>query len=308
MRCMVIGEDLGTVPDDVRATLRDHGMLSYRVLLFERDASGDFLPPQAYPAAALAVATHARPADARRLVGGPRHPRAGRARAARGGHRRRSGAGGTRARPRAPARGARARASAARRDDGRRGGGTDAVAGAGRRAARVPCPHARGADAGPARGRARARRCTPTCPGRRRSIPTGGASCPAVSTTRTRAPCCIASPCGWRPNDGARTHDGCGAAQALGRARRRAGAAVVRNSARDVPRAAAPRLHVRRRDGAGALSRRARRSATSIARRTCARDPAARMATTSSTMAGSTRKSAAARISTAWSTRWPRTA
>ena len=54
--CMVIGEDLGTVPDDVRSTLETHDVLSYRVLMFERDARG-FRLPQAYPERALATAS-----------------------------------------------------------------------------------------------------------------------------------------------------------------------------------------------------------------------------------------------------------
>ncbi|MDX1431100.1 MAG: malto-oligosyltrehalose synthase [Gammaproteobacteria bacterium] len=58
-RCLVVGEDLGTVPDEVRSACRRLGILSYRLLYFERDASGDFLPPADYPRAALAaVSTH----------------------------------------------------------------------------------------------------------------------------------------------------------------------------------------------------------------------------------------------------------
>ncbi len=48
-RCLVVGEDLGTVPGEVRAAMEQHGVLSYRVLLFERDQDGAFRPPQAYP-------------------------------------------------------------------------------------------------------------------------------------------------------------------------------------------------------------------------------------------------------------------
>jgi (1->4)-alpha-D-glucan 1-alpha-D-glucosylmutase len=58
-RCLIIGEDLGTVPDEVRAALHDKGILSYRVLYFEKDADGAYQPPSAYPENALAVvATH----------------------------------------------------------------------------------------------------------------------------------------------------------------------------------------------------------------------------------------------------------
>jgi len=58
-RCMVIGEDLGTVPDEVRATLENAGILSYKVLIFERQRSGDFKPPAEYPAGSLVTAaTH----------------------------------------------------------------------------------------------------------------------------------------------------------------------------------------------------------------------------------------------------------
>ncbi len=58
-RCMVIGEDLGTVPDEVRTTLTRVGILSYRVLFFERQHSGDFKRPAEYPADSLVTAaTH----------------------------------------------------------------------------------------------------------------------------------------------------------------------------------------------------------------------------------------------------------
>ncbi len=57
--CMVIGEDLGTVPAGFRDKMAANNILSYRILLFERDASGAFLPPEAYPELALATAgTH----------------------------------------------------------------------------------------------------------------------------------------------------------------------------------------------------------------------------------------------------------
>ncbi|MEJ7929146.1 malto-oligosyltrehalose synthase [Ramlibacter sp. AN1015] len=58
-QCMVIGEDLGTVADEVRNGLGRAGVLSYRLLYFERGDGGDFKPPADYPAQALvAVSTH----------------------------------------------------------------------------------------------------------------------------------------------------------------------------------------------------------------------------------------------------------
>ncbi|MFW5969000.1 MAG: malto-oligosyltrehalose synthase [Halofilum sp. (in: g-proteobacteria)] len=58
-RCMVIGEDLGTVPDEVRTALGPAEVQSYRVLYFEREHDGAFRPPADYPERALAtVATH----------------------------------------------------------------------------------------------------------------------------------------------------------------------------------------------------------------------------------------------------------
>jgi glycogen operon protein len=57
-RCIVIGEDLGTVPEGLRERLAGAGLLSYRVLWFERDAGG-FHAPHRYPAqAAACVSTH----------------------------------------------------------------------------------------------------------------------------------------------------------------------------------------------------------------------------------------------------------
>ena len=41
-RCIVIGEDLGTVPDNFRETLADWGLWSYQVMLFERGWDGAF--------------------------------------------------------------------------------------------------------------------------------------------------------------------------------------------------------------------------------------------------------------------------
>jgi len=58
-RCMVIGEDLGTVTPEFRRALNEAGVLSYRPLLFEKDAGGEFSPPHGYPREALTcVSTH----------------------------------------------------------------------------------------------------------------------------------------------------------------------------------------------------------------------------------------------------------
>jgi 4-alpha-glucanotransferase len=53
---VVVGEDLGTVEDDVRETLAEFGILSYRLLIFENDANG-FKPPAKYPRQALTSTT-----------------------------------------------------------------------------------------------------------------------------------------------------------------------------------------------------------------------------------------------------------
>lgn len=56
-RCLVIGEDLGTVPDDFRGRMAAERLLSYRVLYFERWDSGLFKRPDAYPPLALVTPT-----------------------------------------------------------------------------------------------------------------------------------------------------------------------------------------------------------------------------------------------------------
>ena len=56
-RCIVIGEDLGTVPAGFRERMSRANILSYRVLYFEKDHdSGAFLDSSAYPRLSLAVA------------------------------------------------------------------------------------------------------------------------------------------------------------------------------------------------------------------------------------------------------------
>ncbi|MGD0475368.1 MAG: 4-alpha-glucanotransferase [Candidatus Velthaea sp.] len=54
-KCSVIGEDLGTVPDGFRERMKRAGVLSYRILFFERDSNGDFIPAERYPALSLAA-------------------------------------------------------------------------------------------------------------------------------------------------------------------------------------------------------------------------------------------------------------
>lgn len=56
-RCMVIGEDLGTVPVEIVTKLRERGVYSYKVLWFERDAQNGFRAPQSWPLQAMATLT-----------------------------------------------------------------------------------------------------------------------------------------------------------------------------------------------------------------------------------------------------------
>ena len=57
--CAVVGEDLGTVPEGFRDTMRSANVLSYRIFVFERRQDGEFVPPTDYPAlAAASAATH----------------------------------------------------------------------------------------------------------------------------------------------------------------------------------------------------------------------------------------------------------
>jgi 4-alpha-glucanotransferase len=56
---VVIGEDLGTVTGEVREKLAEAGILSYRLLWFERNLDGTFRAPHEYPAhAAVSTTTH----------------------------------------------------------------------------------------------------------------------------------------------------------------------------------------------------------------------------------------------------------
>ena len=51
--CIVVGEDLGTIPENFRETLADWGIWTYQVMLFERSANGTFFPPERYRENAL---------------------------------------------------------------------------------------------------------------------------------------------------------------------------------------------------------------------------------------------------------------
>ncbi|MBE1302104.1 MAG: 4-alpha-glucanotransferase [Alteromonadaceae bacterium] len=54
---LVIGEDLGTVPDEIRAKLSDNGVHSYRVFFFEQAKDGGFYSPSHYPEQSMATLT-----------------------------------------------------------------------------------------------------------------------------------------------------------------------------------------------------------------------------------------------------------
>jgi 4-alpha-glucanotransferase len=56
-RCLIVGEDLGNVPEGFRERMERQAILSYRVLLFEREDDGSFKAPERYPALGLATAT-----------------------------------------------------------------------------------------------------------------------------------------------------------------------------------------------------------------------------------------------------------
>ena len=61
-RCVVIGEDLGTVPNDFRQKLQNWGIWSYQVMLFERFGDGQFTAPECYRDKAVVVfGTHDTP-------------------------------------------------------------------------------------------------------------------------------------------------------------------------------------------------------------------------------------------------------
>jgi 4-alpha-glucanotransferase len=52
-KCIVIGEDLGTVPEGFREQMADWGLWSYKVVMFEREDNGHFRDVDYYPPNAL---------------------------------------------------------------------------------------------------------------------------------------------------------------------------------------------------------------------------------------------------------------
>jgi 4-alpha-glucanotransferase len=56
-RCLVIGEDLGTVPSDLRSILAERGVLGIDVLQFARDQQGRFVDPSQWRRDAVAMSS-----------------------------------------------------------------------------------------------------------------------------------------------------------------------------------------------------------------------------------------------------------
>lgn len=57
--CVVIGEDLGNVPDGFSETIQSAGLLSFKVMFFERWESGLFKRPEIFPTQSIVtIATH----------------------------------------------------------------------------------------------------------------------------------------------------------------------------------------------------------------------------------------------------------
>jgi 4-alpha-glucanotransferase len=55
-RCLVVGEDLGTVPEGFRERMADANILSYRVTFFEQREDGCYVPADQYPELSVSVA------------------------------------------------------------------------------------------------------------------------------------------------------------------------------------------------------------------------------------------------------------
>ena len=60
--CVVIGEDLGNVPEGFSAVIQNAGLLSFKVMFFERWESGLFKRPDQFPSQSIVtIATHDTP-------------------------------------------------------------------------------------------------------------------------------------------------------------------------------------------------------------------------------------------------------
>lgn len=56
-KSLVIGEDLGTVPDEIRIKLAENGVHSYKVFFFEQAKDGGFYSPHHYPEQSMSTLT-----------------------------------------------------------------------------------------------------------------------------------------------------------------------------------------------------------------------------------------------------------
>ena len=70
-RCVVIGEDLGTVPDGFRERMREENILSYRLFYFERHLDDSLKAPGEYPVHGGGRCRHPRPAHVAGLLDRP---------------------------------------------------------------------------------------------------------------------------------------------------------------------------------------------------------------------------------------------
>jgi 4-alpha-glucanotransferase len=53
-KCLIIGEDLGTVPEGFREYMAEHGLLSYKVFFRQKEKDGSFIEPKEYQYMSLA--------------------------------------------------------------------------------------------------------------------------------------------------------------------------------------------------------------------------------------------------------------
>ncbi len=61
-KCLIIGEDLGTVPNEMKSILRDSGIHSYKIFFWEKAQDGGFISPKDYVEQAMsALSTHDMP-------------------------------------------------------------------------------------------------------------------------------------------------------------------------------------------------------------------------------------------------------